>query len=133
MSNYCERVQKAAEDTRKIVNNGDYNACKNSADIGKYKDSLNVLDTRYSILKTELGSSSCGKVVDGFLTGSTVSDSDYEKCKMVSKNVGMALDNARDVNPRSSDKKDISRTDYSAATDARNESRRKNKGKCSIQ
>jgi len=133
MSKYCERVQKAAEDTRKIVNNGDYNACKNSADVGNYKDSLNVMDTRYSILKTELGSSSCGKVVDGFLTGSTVSDSDYDKCKMVTKNVGMALEHARGEYHCSSDKKDVSRTDYSAATDARNESRRKNKGKCSIQ
>lgn len=133
MSKHCERVQKAAEDNRKIVNNGDYNACKNSADVGNYKDSLNVMDTRYSIIKTELGTTACGKVMDGYLTGSNVSDSDYEKCNMVTKNVGMALDNARGEYRGDHDKKDVSRTDYSAATDARNKSRKDNKGKCSIQ
>ena len=113
---YCERVEKRANKTLKLVNNDDYDMCKEWDQDKKYSNVIDMMDKRYTNVKDELGTSACAKVVDAFLTNVKASDADYDMCKMVTKNVDMALEHSRYLHHYAGkcdgDKKDVSRTDY---------------------
>lgn len=95
MSKYCERVERRANNSLRLVNNDDYDMCKNSSDASRYSDSIKIMDDRYRTVNEQLGTSACSKVVGAFLTNVKASDADYDMCKMVTKNVGMALEHSR--------------------------------------
>jgi len=114
---YCERVEKRANQTIRLVNNEDFDKCK-VLDDETYAGAIKIMDDRYKAVTGQLGTSACGNVVDAYLKGTKVSDEDYNMCKMVGKNISMSLEYARGeyYGKCDDDKKDVSRTDYTRSS-----------------